>query len=162
MPHRGASLIAAGLIGALLFGGIGPAGSVPPVSWSDRVQPVNQRLVNRQHLSAGVAVTVTVPPTMTTVGVGTDAVTSAVPTRAVLVTLTIVNPRQAGYLSAWASGPWPGTSVLNFTRDMALLSNLAFVQVADNGTFQLLSSVSVDVVVDLVASFPVAATAVVP
>jgi hypothetical protein len=161
MPSRALSLLVAGLVGASLFS-IEPAGSAPPVSWSDRIQPINQRLVNRQQLAANVAVPVAVPVTTLTVGTGDTAENSTLPTRAVLVDITIVSPRSAGYVSAWASGAWPGTSVLNFTRTMQLDTNLAFVQVADDGTFQLMSSTDVTVVVDLVATFPVAAQAVVP
>src|SRR6516225_6883646 len=130
MILRPIHLLAAALIGAALVN-IGSAPAAPPVSWADRIQPMNMRLVNRQHFTANVPV-------------------------------TIINPRAAGYVSAWPSGAWPGTSQLNFNRSNTLLSNLVFVEVASDGTFQVMSSTDVDVVIDLAAAFPVSEAAVVP
>jgi hypothetical protein len=161
MTLRPSHLLAAALVGALLVN-IGAARADPPVSWADRVQPMNQRLVNRQHLTANVPATVTVPSVVLTIGVAPNAATETLPARAVLVNVTIINPRAAGYVSAWPSGAWPGTSQLNFNRSNTLLSNLVFVEVADGGTFQVMSSTDVDVVIDLAAAFPVSEAAVVP
>jgi hypothetical protein len=123
---------------------------------------MNQRLVNRQHLTANVPAAITVPAVPLTIGVAPNASTETLPAAAVLVNLTIVNPRAAGFISAWNSGPWPGTSQMNFTRANTLLSNLAFVQVAGDGTFQIMANVDVDIVIDLTAAFPMAEAAVVP
>jgi len=161
MILRPIHLLAAALIGAALVN-IGSAPAAPPVSWADRIQPMNMRLVNRQHFTANVPATITVPPVTLTLGVAPNATTEMLPARAVLVNVTIVNPRAAGYVSAWPSGAWPGTSQLNFNRSNTLLSNLVFVEVASDGTFQIMSSVDVDVVIDLAAAFPVTEAAVVP
>ena len=161
MALRPLHLVVAALIGAALFN-IGPVRADPPVSWADRVQPMNQRLVNRQHLTANVPAAITVPLVPLTIGVAPNAATEALPAQAVLVNVTIVNPRAAGYISAWPSGAWPGTSQLNFNRANTLLSNLVFVGVDSSGTFQVMSSTDVDVVIDLAAAFPVSEAAVVP
>jgi len=158
------SVVVAGLLG-LLLGNIGAARAQTanaPVSWADRVEPMNQRLVNRQHLTANVPATITVPGVPLTIGVAPNASTETLQAQAVLVDLTIISPRSSGYVSAWSSGPWPGTSQLNFVRSASLLTNLAFVQVAGDGTFQVMSSTDVDIVIDLVAGFPVAESAPVP
>src|SRR5215831_12360523 len=102
-------LVGAAVVGAVLAS-IGPARAAPTISWADRVQPMNQRLVDRQHLSANVPVPVSVPSVGLTMGVAPNATTESLPARAVLVNVTIVNPRAAGYVAAWPSGPWPGTS----------------------------------------------------
>jgi len=160
---RPVHLVVAALLG-LALGNIGSvdAQTNTPVSWADRVQPMNQRLVNRQHLTANVPATITVPGVPLTIGVAPNASTETLPAQAVLVNLTIVNPRAAGFVSAWASGAWPGTSQMNFNRANTLLSNLAFVAVAGDSTFQVMSSVDVDVVIDLAAAFPMTEAAVVP
>lgn len=160
---RVASLLLAGVVGgtcAAVVGQVSPAGSDPKFSWSARVEPMNERLVDRFALTAGMPATIDVPKVTSAVA-GHEAYPET-PARAVLVNVTIVDPAGDGYVAAWADGDWPGTSQLNYTGDMDLLSNLMFVEVSDGSTFELLSSTDVEVVVDLVAAFPIVVSNPVP
>ncbi|SDP06922.1 Alpha-tubulin suppressor [Nakamurella panacisegetis] len=87
---------------------------------------------------------------------------------AVLATVTVVDPQQAGYLTVWRSGSTrPGTSNLNF-RAGQTIANMVLVRVGAVGGIEVFngSSGSVQVVVDVTgytrSGTPTASGAVVP
>ncbi len=72
---------------------------------------------------------------------------------AVGINLTITGAAGPGFLTAWASGPKPNTSVLNAYQAGATVANYIIVPVEADGTFLLYTSVTTDVVVDLMTRF---------
>jgi hypothetical protein len=78
---------------------------------------------------------------------------SGVPTeaRAVLITLTVTNTAGPGYVTAWPSGTWPGTSTINFSTAQSIATTT--VVGLDGATFLVQSNTSTDVVVDVVGYY---------
>lgn len=72
------------------------------------------------------------------------------------VTLTATDAAGRGFITAWASGPRPTTSCLNFARsgdeddEPAAIANTTTVRLAPDGTFRVFSPVPTHLVVDLV------------
>ena len=101
--------------------------------------------------------------TTRTIDLGVDGAT----TRAVLVNLTVVGPRQDGFLVAWvAGGPRPATSNVNAPSGR-VAANAAVVPVDASGRIDVLANADAHVVVDLLGRFeaapgPVSAGRIVP
>ena len=72
---------------------------------------------------------------------------------AVGVNLTIAGSSGPGFITAWASGPRPETSALNADKAGATVANYLIVPVEADGTFLLYTSVTTDVIVDLMTRF---------
>jgi hypothetical protein len=68
--------------------------------------------------------------------------------RAALITLTVTNTAAAGWATVWASGPWPGTSNINFATGQTIATTTV-VALEPGGTFQVQSNTSTDVVIDV-------------
>lgn len=68
---------------------------------------------------------------------------------AVGVNITVTDSSQAGYVAAWPSGPWPGTSIINADAAGVTVANFALVPVAADGSFQLLTQNAAHLIVDL-------------
>lgn len=71
---------------------------------------------------------------------------------AVLINLTITGPQSAGFASAWATGPFPGTSRINF----AVLQSIAATTVVGCGpsaTIQILANTVTDFLVDVIGFY---------
>jgi hypothetical protein len=75
------------------------------------------------------------------------------------LTLTVVDPHGAGYLTAWpASQPRPTASNVNFTTGQ-VRANGAIIRLDSTGSFRVFTSVPADVVIDVVGAFVPATTA---
>lgn len=68
-----------------------------------------------------------------------------------VVNLTATEQEAGGYYTAWASGPRPTSSDLNWVANT--ISNKAIVPLAPDGSFQLFSPARVHVVIDLIGYF---------
>lgn len=68
---------------------------------------------------------------------------------AVGVNLVMTDTVGAGFLTAWPSGPRPGTSVINSTLAGENVANFLLIPVAPDGTFQLFTLNPTHVVVDI-------------
>ena len=78
---------------------------------------------------------------------------SAEPTAvAVQVTLTSVEPRGGGYLTAWPSGAMADVSALNYA-DGQVVANTTTVPLSSAGTFQIFTKANTHLLVDLVALY---------
>jgi len=97
-----------------------------------------------------------------------DALTLQVATRGVCgipaaatslaLTLTVVNPQGAGYLTAWpADQAQPTVSNVNF-RAGQIRANGSITRLDSSGRFRVYSSIAADVVVDVVGAFVPAST----
>ena len=75
---------------------------------------------------------------------------SGVPTTAtaVLVNLTIAGAQGNGYASAWPSGPFPGTSNINFTAGQNIATT-AIVGCGAGATIQIMSNTVTDFLIDV-------------
>jgi hypothetical protein len=73
---------------------------------------------------------------------------------AVGVNITLVDTLGPGYAAAWASGPWPGTSIINSDGPGQIIANFAIVPVTPQGTFQLLTQNPAHLLVDVMGYFP--------
>lgn len=72
----------------------------------------------------------------------------------VALNVTAVNPTSGGYMTVWAAGqPRPGTSNLNFFPKQNV-PNMVVVPLGTDGKISLWSSVTLDVVVDVLGWFP--------
>lgn len=90
-----------------------------------------------------------------TIDLGIDVAERAA-TRAVLVNLTYVEPRQDGFLVAWAAGgSRPATSNVNARRG-GVAANAAVVPVDASGRIDVLTNTDAHVVVDLLGRFEAA------
>ena len=78
---------------------------------------------------------------------------------AVGVNLTIDRTAGPGFVTAWATGPVPNTSVVNADEAGATVANYFVVPVEADGTFLLYTSVTTDVIVDLMTRFTSSASA---
>jgi hypothetical protein len=72
--------------------------------------------------------------------------------RGALITLTVTGTGSPGFASAWPTGPWPGTSSINFTTASATIATTTVVGLA-GGTFQILSNTSTDVLIDVIGYY---------
>jgi hypothetical protein len=68
---------------------------------------------------------------------------------AVGVNITLTATTGPGFVAAWPSGAWPGTSVINSSGVDENVANFLLVPVATDGTFQILTQYSAHIVVDL-------------
>jgi hypothetical protein len=68
---------------------------------------------------------------------------------AVGVNITLTETVGAGFVAAWASGPWPGTSIMNSSEANENVANFAIIPVAADGTFQLLTQNPAHLIVDI-------------
>ena len=73
--------------------------------------------------------------------IDTTANASGVPlnANAVLVNLTITGPQAPGFASAWPTGPWPGTSSVNFAAGQDI-AGTTVVGCGPSATIQILSN----------------------
>lgn len=68
---------------------------------------------------------------------------------AVGVNITLTDTTAAGFVAAWPSGPWQGTSVINSSTAGENIANFLLVPVAADGTFQILTQNSTHIIVDI-------------
>ncbi|MFT3855276.1 MAG: hypothetical protein QM733_21460 [Ilumatobacteraceae bacterium] len=84
----------------------------------------------------------------------TTQVDTGVTDAAVMVNLTVDDPRAPGYLTAWAcDDPKPGTSNLNYTPSQSPVPNAAIVTLGSSGKLCVFNSSATQVIVDLTATF---------
>ena len=76
---------------------------------------------------------------------------------AVAVNVTVTQAAAAGFTTAWASGPLPGTSSSNFAPG-ADIANFIVVPVSPQGTFLLQTSAPSELIVDIMGYFTTAGT----
>lgn len=69
---------------------------------------------------------------------------------AVFVNVTVVDPQGWGFLTAWADGPMPDVSNVNYTAGQTI-ANSAWVPVAADGTISIFSHAACHVLVDVQA-----------
>jgi hypothetical protein len=72
---------------------------------------------------------------------------------AAVISLAVTETSAAGFVSAWASGPWPGTSAINMDRAGQTRANLAVVPLAGDGSFTVMANVPTHLVADLTGVF---------
>lgn len=134
------AILAAGLVGGFVAGLTGtadagptiPAGYVPLAG--GRVYDSRGPSYTNPRLAAGTIVTIqTGQPGATAVGVN----------------ITLTDTTGPGFVAAWASGPWPGTSIINSSVAGENIANFAIVPVAANGTFQLMTQQPAHLLVDV-------------
>lgn len=147
-----AALVGAGMIGGLV--GIAQASSSPAVySQSNTFQVAESpvRLADRLPLTAGVPAVIEVPRLAQWVtSYGETREMKPQPINAAVVNLTVVDPADAGYVTAWSgNGAAPNASSVNFDADVSLLSNEVTVGLSGGETFTVVSSVDAELVVDL-------------
>lgn len=68
---------------------------------------------------------------------------------AVGVNITLTDTTAGGFVAAWPSGPWPGTSVVNSSGANENIANFVLVPVAADGTFQILTQNATHIIVDI-------------
>jgi hypothetical protein len=68
--------------------------------------------------------------------------------RGVLITMTIAAPAAGGFATVWPSGPWPGTSNINFNTGQNIATTTV-VGVAPGATFLVLANVQTHVLIDV-------------
>ncbi len=68
---------------------------------------------------------------------------------AVGVNITLTETVGAGFVAAWTSGPWPGTSIMNSSEADENVANFAIIPVAADGTFQLMTQNPAHLIVDI-------------
>ena len=71
---------------------------------------------------------------------------------AVLVNLTIAGPQGSGFASAWPSGPFPGTSSINFSVGQNIAATTT-VGCGPGATIQILSNTVTDFLVDVIGYY---------
>jgi hypothetical protein len=67
---------------------------------------------------------------------------------AVLLTLTINAPQAPGFATVWPTGPWPGTSNVNFSPNQDIAAT-AIVGCGPNATVQVLSNTVTNIIIDV-------------
>jgi hypothetical protein len=72
--------------------------------------------------------------------------------RGVLITLTIPALGAAGFATVWPSGPWPGTSNINFSPNQNIATTTV-VGLAPGATFLVQSNVETNIIVDIVGYY---------
>jgi len=100
-----------------------------------------------------------VQPKAPTVGntprtIDTTANGSGVPptANAVLVNLTVAGPTAPGFAAAWPSGPWPGTSSVNFATGQNIAATTV-VGCGANATIQVQSNTVTDFLIDVIGYY---------
>jgi hypothetical protein len=100
-----------------------------------------------------------VGPKVPTVGnairiIDTTAAGSGVPSNAnaVLVNLTITGPQAPGFASAWPTGPWPGTSSVNFAAGQDI-AGTTVVGCGPSATIQILSNTITNFLIDVIGYY---------
>lgn len=73
---------------------------------------------------------------------------------AVAVNITMTDTVGPGFVAAWASGGWPGTSIMNSSVAGENIANFAIIPVAADGTFRLLTQQPSHLIVDLMGWLP--------
>jgi hypothetical protein len=68
---------------------------------------------------------------------------------AVGVNITLTDTTAAGFVAAWPSGAWPGTSVINSTTAGENIANFLLIPVAADGTFQIMTQNATHLIVDI-------------
>lgn len=68
---------------------------------------------------------------------------------AVGVNITLTDTTAGGFVAAWPSGPWPGTSVINSSTAGESVANFLLVPVAADGTFRILTQNATHIIVDI-------------
>lgn len=98
-------------------------------------------------------------PKVPTVGnvartIDTTANASGVPAnaRAVLINLTITGPIGPGFGSAWASGPFPGTSSINFAAGQSIAATTV-VGCGPSATIQVLTNTVTNFLIDVIGFY---------
>jgi hypothetical protein len=71
---------------------------------------------------------------------------------AVLVNLTITKPQAAGFATAWPSGPWPGTSNINFATGQDIAATTV-VGCGPNATIQIQANTVTDFLLDVIGYY---------
>jgi hypothetical protein len=86
--------------------------------------------------------------------IDTTANGSGVPptANAVLVNLTIAGPATPGFAAAWPSGPYPGTSSVNFATGQNIAATTV-VGCGANATIQVLSNTVTDFLIDVIGYY---------
>lgn len=89
------------------------------------------------------------PRSVDTTGNGSGVPMNA---NAVLITLTVASPRAPGFAAAWSTGPWPGTSNINFAagQDIATTTVVACGQGA---SILIQSNAVIDFLVDVIGYY---------
>jgi hypothetical protein len=82
-------------------------------------------------------------------GATVTVATGVVGATAVGVNITLTSTVGPGFVAAWPSGPWPGTSIINSSEPGENIANFALIPVAPDGTFQLLTQQAAHLVVDV-------------
>ena len=86
------------------------------------------------------------PRTIDTTGNGSGVPVDA---NAVLINLTITGPQTPGYASAWATGPFPGTSSINFAAQQSIAATTV-VGCGPSATIQILANTVTDFLIDVI------------
>ena len=89
------------------------------------------------------------PRTIDTTGNASGVPTTA---NAVLVNLTITEPRAAGYATAWPTGTWPGTSSINFAPGQNIAATTV-VGCGTDATIQIQSNTVTDFLIDVIGYY---------
>ncbi len=145
------SLLLAGVLGGWLAGTTDRAGASSTTSAGYVITEVRRVYDSRNgrttRLPAGTVVTIS---------------TGVAGATAVAVNLTVDQPAAPGFVAAWASGPWPGTSIMNTSIVGQTIANFAIIPVALDGTFQMLTQQPAHLVVDVMGYMAGGGTPVVP
>ncbi|MGZ4770037.1 MAG: hypothetical protein ACXVLX_15350 [Ilumatobacteraceae bacterium] len=80
--------------------------------------------------------------------------TSGVPTAAtgVLINITVTLGTAQGFLTAWPSGAFPGTSSINFSAGQTIAATTV-TRCGPNATFLVLANVATDVIIDVIGYY---------
>ena len=89
------------------------------------------------------------PRTIDTTGNGSGVPVDA---NAVLINLTITGPQTPGYASAWATGPFPGTSSINFAAQQSIAATTV-VGCGPSATIQILANTVTDFLIDVIGFY---------
>jgi hypothetical protein len=87
----------------------------------------------------------TIDPKLNSSGVPAEA-------RGVLVTLTIPSLAAGGFATVWPSGPWPGTSNINFSPNQNIATTTV-VGLGPSATFLVQANIATNVIVDIVGYY---------
>jgi hypothetical protein len=71
---------------------------------------------------------------------------------AVLINLTITGPQTAGFATAWPTGPFPGTSSINFAA-LQTIAATTVVGCGPSATIQILANAITDFLVDVIGYY---------
>lgn len=139
-----AALLVAGFAGGIV-GGMTTEVGAEPVSSSGYVPVAGIRIYDSRG-PAGNA------PRLAT-GQQFTVATGLTGRNAVAVNITLTDTVGPGYVSAWATGPWPGTSIINSSEPNENIANFAVIPVAPDGTFQVFTQQPAHIVVDLLGYY---------